>query len=475
MNDGCDSAENRGKGLLKTERARTSMNKKASILVVDDEYGVRQSFNMVLKDEYNVFLAGTGEETIDIFTKNSIDLILLDILLPDINGLDLLEKLKDLDPNTEIIMVTAVKEIQTAVRATKLGAYEYIIKPFIVDDVLIIINRALEKRSLVKEVTYLKTELERYHLFEEMVGKDKKMEAIFNLISTISQSDGTALIQGESGTGKELVARAIHNRSPRRSEPFVVLNCAAIPSTLMESEIFGHNRGAFTGADSTTVGKLEIANKGTVFLDDIDSLDISMQAKLLRVIQEKEFERLGSTKVIKVDIRFIAASNKDLEELISKEEFREDLFYRLNVFPVKLPPLRKRRGDIPLLLDHFLELYSKKAGKPPKRFFKSAIQALIRYDWPGNVRELQNLVERLSTIKKTSVIRLKDISVFNIGKRENKDLTLQEAVKTLEKEYIAEVLEFVDGNRKRAAEMLGIHRNTLLGKINELGLKKYMY
>ncbi|MGD9320237.1 MAG: sigma-54 dependent transcriptional regulator, partial [Desulfobacteraceae bacterium] len=362
------------------------MDKRPTILVVDDEYGVRQSFNMVLKDEYTVLLTGTGEEAIDIFTKSPVDLILLDILLPDINGIDLLEKFKELDPNTEIIMVTAVKEIQTAVKAIKLGAYEYIIKPFTVDDVLTLISRALEKRNLMREVTYLRGELERYHPFEEMVGKDKAMREIFDLISDISHSDGTVLIQGESGTGKELVARAIHNLSPRSAHPFVVINCAAIPGTLMESEIFGHMKGAFTGATSTTVGKLEIASKGTVFLDDIDSLDINMQAKLLRVIQEKEFERLGSTKVIKIDVRFVAASNKNLQELMSGGNFREDLFYRLQVFPMELPPLRERKADIPLLLNHFLEMQAKNTGKASKSFSEKAIKALMEYDWPGNVR-----------------------------------------------------------------------------------------
>jgi DNA-binding NtrC family response regulator len=400
-----------------------------------------------------------------------VDLILLDILLPDVNGLDLLEKLKGIDPNTEIIMVTAVKEIQTAVKAIKLGAYEYIVKPFLVEDVINIIKRALEKHNLVKEVTYLKEELERYHPFEKIIGEDEKMRSIFDLISTISESDDAVLVQGESGTGKELVARAIHTLGPRKNQPFVVINCAAIPATLMESEIFGHCKGAFTGATSTTIGKLEIANKGTAFLDDIDSLDINMQAKLLRVIQEKEFERLGSTKVIKLDVRFLAASNKGLKDLISRGEFREDLFYRLNVFPIKLPPLRERRGDIPSLLNHFLELHAKNTGKRPKRFSKTAVKVLMEYDWPGNVRELQNLVERLFTITKNTVIQLKDISTFEFTKRQIKDMSLKEAVQAFEKQYIGEVLEVVDRNRRRAAEMLGIHRNTLLAKINELGLK----
>jgi DNA-binding NtrC family response regulator len=448
------------------------MQKWATILVVDDEHGIRQSFNMVLKDQFNVLLAETGQQAIDLLNKNTVDLILLDILLPDINGLDLLEQLKNIDPNPEIIMVTAVNEIQPAVKAIKLGAYEYIIKPFLVEDVINLINRALEKRSLLREVTYLRTELQRYHPFEAIVGKDEKMKRIFDLIATIAESDGPVLVQGESGTGKELVARAIHNLSPRKQQPFVVISCAAIPPTLMESELFGYQKGAFTGASRTTIGKLEIGNKGTLFLDDIDTLDVNMQAKLLRVIQEREFERLGTTKVIKIDARFVAASNKDLKALMQNGEFREDLFYRLNVFPVELPPLRERKNDIPLLVDHFLESNAKRSAKPPKRFSKKAIKSLIDYDWPGNVRELQNLVERSFTITKDPVIHLRDISSLNIGKASIKDMTLKEAVNIFEQQYIHEVLESVEGNKKKAASILGIHRNTLLAKTSSLGLKK---
>jgi len=447
------------------------MNKRATILVVDDENGVRQSFKMVLKEAYEVLLAGTGKEAIGIFTTTAVDLILLDIRLPDINGLDLLKKLKELDPNTEIIMVTAVKEIQSAVKAIKLGAYEYVVKPFVVDDVLTIIERALEKGRLVKEVAYLRTELERFKPFERMVGQDRKMREIFHLISTISESDGTVLVQGESGTGKELVARAIHNRSRRKGHPFVVINCAAIPSTLMESELFGYYKGAFTGASRTTMGKLEIAHRGTVFLDDVNTLDFGMQAKLLRVIQEKELERLGGTKVIKVDVRFVAASNRDLKELISQDQFREDLYYRLNVFPVELPPLRERKDDIPLLLDHFLEQYARKRGKPVKRFSDKALNTLTKYAWPGNVRELENLVERLATITKKEVIDVEDMSSPKVGLEEFEGMKLKDAVKAFEKTYISEELQRVEGSRKMAAERLGIHRNTLLMKMNELEIQ----
>jgi DNA-binding NtrC family response regulator len=444
------------------------MRKKAAILVVDDEYGVRQSFEMVLSDEYEVFLAESGKEAIDIFTRNSIDLILLDIILPKTNGLELLREFKKMDPNTEIIMVSAVKEIETAVKAMKYGAYDYIVKPFIVEDLKNIIRRAIEKHQLVKEVTYLRDELERYHPFEKIIGKDQKIEDIFNLISTISDSDGAILVQGESGTGKELVARAIHKLSSRRDHPFVVINCAAIPETLMESEIFGHNKGAFTGASSTKIGKLEIADKGIVFLDDVDTLDIGMQAKLLRVIQEKEFERLGSTKTINIDMRFIAASNKNLKQLVEHEEFREDLYYRLNVFPIDLPPLKARRGDIPLLLNHFLKQYAKNSGKPPKKFSNSALKILTEhYNWPGNVRELQNIVERLSTVIKGNIIYPRDISPFSITKKEITNMPLKEAVNLFEKQFIGEVLERVGGNRKEAAKILGIHRNTLQKKLIE--------
>jgi DNA-binding NtrC family response regulator len=448
------------------------MDKPATILVVDDENGIRQSFKMVLKDRFHVLLAENGKEAEDLLTKNPVDLILLDIVLPDINGLDLLERLKALDPNPEVIMVTAVKEIQSAVRAIKLGAYEYIIKPFLVDDVINIINRALEKRNLMKQVTYLRNELERVRAFDQIVGQDEAMNKIFDLISSFADSDGAVLIQGESGTGKELVARAIYRLGPRKDQPFVVIACAAIPSTLVESELFGYHKGAFTGALRTTLGKLEIANKGTVFLDDIDTLDVNMQAKLLRVIQEKEFERLGSTKVIKLDVRFLAASNRDLTQLIQAGAFREDLYYRLNVLPIHLPPLRQRKKDIPLLIDHFLRVNAERTGKPPKSFSKEAVKGLMEYDWPGNVRELQNLVERCFTISRDPVIHLKDISILSVTKPKIDGLSLKDAVDAFEQEYINEVLESVDGNRTQAASILGVHRNTLLSKLGASTQKK---
>jgi two-component system, NtrC family, response regulator AtoC len=444
------------------------MDKKASILVVDDEYGVLQSFKMVLGSDYNIYLAESGEKALQIYGETSIDLILLDILLPDTNGIDLLKKFKAIDPEVEIIMVSAVKDVKTAVEAMKFGAYDYIVKPFVVEEIINVVGRAVEKRCLERKVTYLKDELERFTPFEKIVGKSPEMQEIFELISTISNSDGAVLIQGESGTGKELVARAIHRLGNRKDEPFVVINCAAIPETLMESEIFGHTKGAFTGASTVKIGKLELADKGIVFLDDVDTLDISMQAKLLRVIQEKEIERLGSTKLIKINVRFVAASNKNLTKLAEIGHFREDLFYRLNVFPVVLPPLRERREDIPLLLDHFLELYSKNNGKPLKKFSGSAEKILVEhYEWPGNVRELQNLVERLATITKGNVIFPKSVSDVSLNKKEIKDIPLKDAVEIFEKDFINDVLKRVRGSRKDAARILGIHRNTLIKKMTD--------
>jgi DNA-binding NtrC family response regulator len=440
---------------------------KATILVVDDEQGIRQSFNMVLKSQYNILMADCGKDAIELFTKNSVDLILLDIILQNENGLDLLVKFKEIDPNAEVVMVSAVKDVKTAVRAIKLGAYDYLEKPFFVEDILKTVNRAMEKHNLVKEVAYLRGELERNHPFDKIIGKDQKMEDIFDLISSIANTEGSVLILGETGTGKELIARAIHKLGSRCDQPFVVINCAAIPKTLMESEIFGHTKGAFTGAAQSKTGKLEIGEKGVVFFDDVDTMDVAMQAKLLRVIQEKEFEKLGSTKLVKLDARFIASSNKDLKELMSKGEFREDLFYRLNVFPIELPPLRERRGDIPLLLDYFLDIYAKKAGKTPKKLSDSSLNYLVEsYDWPGNVRELQNLIERLATITKGDTIYLKNVNGFAEERKEISDIALKDASELFKKQLIKEVLERVGGNRTEAAKILGIHRNTIHKRIS---------
>jgi len=444
--------------------------KKASILIVDDERGVRRSLEMLLEDFYHVHAARTGTEAVEILSKKSMDVILLDIRLPDKDGVELIKDLKDLDPDSEIIMVTAIKEVQIAVQAIKSGAFDYLVKPFVVEDIRIAVSRAIENRGLKRQAGYLKSELQRIQPFEKMVGSDKKMLQVYELVSKVAASAGAVLIQGESGTGKELIARAIHNLSPRKAYPFVVINCAAIPSTLMESEVFGHTRGAFTGATSSTIGKIELGNKGTVFLDDVDTLDLAMQAKMLRVLQEKELERLGSTKLIPVDVRFVAASNKPLKQLIDENKFREDFFYRLNVFPVHLPPLRERKGDIPILLDYFSKIQARTTGSSPKAFSSESIATLTQYDWPGNVRELQNLVERLSVIIKEPVIENHHLSGFQSSGKDRAATGLKEAVNSFERRYIRDILDQTGGNRKAASKILGVHRNTLLAKIQQLGV-----
>ena len=441
-----------------------------SILIVDDEKGVRESLRMVLQDAYELYTAKTGREALHIFESRSIDIVLLDIMLPDIDGRHLIPDFKQIDDSVDIIMVTAVKDLQSGIDAIKNGAHDYLVKPFEVENVENIVARAIKKKKLLKEIILLKQEVGQCRPLESMVGRTPEMQNVLQLIATVAPSDGTVLIQGESGTGKELVARAIHDQSGRAQNPFVVINCGAIPSTLMESELFGHRRGAFTGASADCAGKLEIANTGTVFLDDIDSLSIKMQAKLLRVIQQKEFERIGTHRIIKADIRIIASSNQDLLSLVEQNHFRQDLYYRLNVLPIALPPLRERMADIPLLLDHFLRAYAKRRGGAVKRLTPAAVDHLSAYHWPGNVRELENFVERICTINPKAPSAWPISPLWRSSAPRGRNFSLREAVQAFEKQYIQGVLAATNGNKTDAARRLGIHRNTLLTKTKELGI-----
>lgn len=377
---------------------------KADILIVEDEKNVREALSLALSDTYNLFLASDGKKALEILSERNIDAALCDIRLPEVNGMDVLKQIKGKDPSIPVIMLTAVKTVDSAVTAMKLGAYDYIIKPFDIKELSLLIEKALEKRGLEQENIYLKNELEKTGGFEKIIGKSENMREIFKLIKNVSRGDATVLITGESGTGKELVARAIHNQSKRAKKLFVPVNCAAIPENLLESELFGYEKGAFTGAFERHIGKFEIANGGTIFLDEISAMPLPMQAKLLRVLQERVVDRVGGTSQIEIDVRVISATNLDLKREVDGKKFRSDLFYRLNVIPIVIPPLRERAGDIPLLVAHFLDRFNREFGKKIKEFDHDAMHVLTSYSWPGNVRELENLMERIVVLNDSKII-----------------------------------------------------------------------
>jgi two-component system response regulator AtoC len=387
------------------------------------------------------------------------------------DGIEVLERIKALDDQAEGILVTAVKTVRTAVAAMKLGAFDYLAKPFEEDEVLSVIHRALEKRTLEREVVFLRSELARKHDFDEIVGQHPKMQKLYQLIAQVARTASTVLIAGESGTGKELIARAIHRQGPRRDKPFVPVNPAAISETLMESELFGHEKGAFTSAYQRKLGKFELANGGTLFLDEIATLKPELQAKLLRVLQEREIERVGGTRSIKVDVRIISATNVDLKKAVTNQTFREDLYYRLNVVPITVPPLRERREDIPLLVDHFIRRYNHEFKKHIEGVSPDALAALREYPWPGNVRELQNIIERSVALVEGPLIQLKDLPLdlmlpdHRVRVREAETLPLKQACEQFERQIVLRVLERVRWNQSEAARLLGLHRNTLKVKL----------
>jgi two-component system response regulator PilR (NtrC family) len=375
---------------------------KDKILVADDEQSMREFLDIMLKKEgYKVSLAPNGEEVIKLIEKDIFDLILMDIRMPRLDGISTLKKIKVISPETIVIMITAYASADTAIKAMKEGAYDYITKPFKVEEIKLIIKNALEKKNLQKENILLKQVVrDRYH-FENIIGQSSKMLDLYKLLEKVAPTKTNILITGESGTGKELVAKAIHYNSPRKEKPFVTLNCGAIPETLIESELFGHMKGAFTDAIATKKGLFEVADEGTIFLDEISELPLLMQVKLLRVLQDREFKRVGGTEDIRVDVRIISATNKILEEAVKEKRFREDLFYRLNVIQIKLPLLRERREDIPLLAMHFLRKYSEELNKNFLTISPESLRILLNYDYPGKVRELQNIIERFPRAHRT--------------------------------------------------------------------------
>ena len=444
------------------------------ILVVDDEPNVRESFRLVLEDAYDVIDAPDGARALEAVRTSQVDLVLLDIRLPEMDGIEVLERIKAIDDGVEVILVTAVKTVRTAVAAMKLGAFDYVTKPFDEDELLSLVRRALQKRSLEREVTFLRGELARQHDREDIIGEHPEMQKLSRLITQVARTTTTVLISGESGTGKELIARAIHHRGPRRDKPFVPVNPAAIPESLVESELVGHEKGAFTGAHQRKLGRFELAQGGTLFLDEIGLLRPEVQAKLLRVLQEREIERVGGTHPIKIDVRIIAATNLDLKQAVASGAFREDLFYRLNVVPITVPPLRERIEDIPLLVDHFIRRYNHECNKRIEALTPDALAALSAYSWPGNVRELQNIVERTVVLVDGPLITAADlpldltISPTRPGAaagRDRRRVDLNEASDRFERLIVQRVLEEARGNVSEAARVLGLHRNSLKVKL----------
>jgi len=447
------------------------------ILIIDDDQSLLESYTVLLEDEFQVSTAESGERGLELLRHEDVHLILLDVRLPDISGIEVLRRIKVLDENVDVIMITAVKDVRVAVEAIKLGAYDYLEKPFEIDEILALLRRTLEHQTLLREVLYLRdlrAEVDRCFV----VGRSPKMRQIYDLIVRVADTNATVLINGESGVGKELIARAIHQQSQRRLNPFVAVNCAAISEHLVESELFGHERGAFTGAIEMHRGKFELAHTGTLFLDEVGSLRLDLQAKLLRVLQEREFERVGGGKTIRTDVRIVAASNQDLKQMAADRLFRDDLFYRLNVIPVHVPPLRDRREDIPLLINHFLMKYNKDFGRQVQGVTAEALALLTHYHWPGNVRELENVIERLVVLSRHRILDLEDmpLDLQSVQGQLAHDLfatgaDLRQAKAEFERHYIVQTLERHGWNQTEAAKRLGIHRNTLLTKMDMLQIR----
>jgi len=438
---------------------------KARVLIVDDEKSMRDLLSITLEKEgYDVETAAGGELAIEMLHRETVDAVITDLRMPKVDGLQVLRAAKEISPDIAVIVITAVASTETAVEAMKLGAYDYITKPFKLDEVNLIVRNALERKRLRDENLYLRRQLETQHRFENIIGKSNRIAEVFDTIRKIADSPSTAMITGESGTGKELVARAIHFNSYRRDKPFMSVNCGAIPEGLMESELFGHVRGAFTGAVSNKVGLFSAAEGGTLFLDEITEIPPLLQVKLLRAIQLREIRRVGDTKDMKTDVRLIAASNRDLEGAVQEGVLREDLFYRLNVIPIQLPPLRERREDIPLLIAHFLQKFSKELGKDARGVTPEAMIVLERYHWPGNIRELENVLERAIVLGGGEMVSVESLPESVRRERPVKGLEnveipedgldLEATLDAIEGRYLQRALDRTGGVQTKAAELL---------------------
>ncbi len=444
---------------------------KETILVIEDEKLMLVTIEDSLKASgYSIIACENGAKGLAAFKGIPCDVVVTDIRLPDSNGFDILKEVARTS-DVPVIVMTAFGTIKDAVEAMKLGAFDYITKPFSLDEFRLLIERALEMKRLREDNIRLRKDLNRYYCFPNIIGESSAIKKVFSLIEKVSATDSTVLILGESGTGKELVATTIHYQSSRKDKPLIKINCASLPETLIESELFGHEKGAFTGAIRRKPGRFELANGGTIFLDEIGDMPPSTQTRLLRVIQEKTFERVGGTGTMSVDVRVLAATNRNLEEDVKSGRFREDLYYRLNVIPVVIPPLRERREDIPALVDFALGKCRNRLAKNI-RFSKDAMTALLQYDYPGNVRELENIVERGATLAASDIIEKDDLPSVILKKSEsNGSVSLAEVAAGAEKDHIIRILAIAQGNKTKAAELLGISRKTLWEKMNTYGLK----
>lgn len=441
------------------------------VLIVDDEEGIRESLSGILEDEgYGVITSGTGEDALRIIQEQTPDLVILDVWLPGMDGIEALQEIRTLKKDMPVIMISGHGNIEVAVKATQLGAYDFLEKPLSLERVLLSLRRALERSALERENRELRDNLTRKW---KLIGGSPSMKVLRGQIEMAAQSNSRVLITGESGSGKELVARLLHDMGSRADKPFVEVNCAAMPHELIESELFGHEKGSFTGAFEKKKGKFELADKGTLFLDEIGDMSVQTQAKVLRVIETQEFQRVGGSANIKVDVRIISATNKNLQDEVKKGNFREDLFFRLNVIPVPVPPLREHREDIPSLVEYFMQSLAAEYGQPPKKISPDAVKNLEEHSWPGNIRELKNLLERLVIMTPSAVITAKDFILA--GKHEGSDYftyrTLKEAREAFEKDFIAKKLEENGWNISKTAELLEVERSNLHRKIKAYNIQ----
>jgi DNA-binding NtrC family response regulator len=447
------------------------------ILIVDDEEGMRRLLGRILTREgYDTTTAANGAEALRLVASERFDLVVTDIKMPEMDGLQLLQEIREYEPSLPVIVITAYGTIENAVQALRAGAYDYIAKPFETDEIKLTVAKVLERERLLAENRYLHEQLEDRYAFSGIIGNSPAMQEVYDMASSVAASNANVLVTGESGTGKELLARSIHFSSPRKDKPFVVLNCAALSEGVLESELFGHEKGAFSGALDTRKGRFERADQGTLFIDEVAEMSMAAQVKLLRVIQEHEFERVGGNKTISVDVRIVAATNKVLEEQVKEGKFREDLYYRLNVVNINVPPLRSRREDVEALTRHFIDKYAAETGKKIDDIAPRALSCLLAHDWPGNVRELQNAIERAVVLSKSAVLTPRD---FPQGLQGDDQICLQlpekggsltEILEDLERQLIIQTLQREDGSQTRAAATLGIKRTTLRYKMEKYGM-----